>query len=315
MKRVKSVADRTKQLKARIVSRLKQEADEPTILISLVVLTAGVGLVAILLTAIPNSRDGYLPGVFIEFNGMLLDVIVFGVIAAWLLRRSDRRQQRQRQQETIDDYKKWDTEEGKLRVAGAVRRLIRLGTTSIDFGGLETTDFSFARHDIKSIRGSTFYDGTWGTSGSRDRVTLEKVDFGGVDCRDVTFSQFNPLPASWGVQFALLKDCNFVYAKLEKAVFNGAHLEWTTEHPQDCFEYDEENGSSYRVHYPPFCDAQLEGASFRDVTFKNADLRGAIDVLECDFTGARGLESCLFDDEKTREAVLKMAKGPEAEAT
>ncbi|PLU25419.1 hypothetical protein BMJ20_33520 [Sinorhizobium medicae] len=110
--------------------------------------------------------------------------------------------------------------------------------------------------------------------------------------------------------FAELKDCNFYYADLSKAAFKGAHLEWTTEHPDELgvWHDDEEPPAYQQTYYPPFFNADLEGASFVDATFKNADFRKAVAVLECDFTGAKGLETCLFDNEKTKNAVLALSE-------
>ncbi|WP_165913925.1 pentapeptide repeat-containing protein [Sinorhizobium americanum] len=277
----------------------------------------GVLVVAVAYTEIPSLRNDFFTGVFVEFNGMLFDVFVFGIIIAAFVRRMERRQECQRQQEIIDDFKKWDTDEGKLRIAGAVRRLNRLGVTSINFDGIEISNFSFPQHDIKSIRGATFYLGHW-YRGSRERMKLDTVDFSDVDCRSVIFSKSNPL-SGLGVDavFAELKDCDFYYADLSGAVFKGAHLEWTTEHPDELgvWHDDEEPPAFQQIHYPPFCNAHLEGASFVDATFKNADFRDAIGILKCDFTGAKGLETCLFDDEETKHAALAMSKRTKNESS
>lgn len=299
-----------KHVPTRIRLWWRREFDEPTILLSAAILVVGILLVAALYTSVPSWREGFFQGIFVEFNGMLFDVVVFGIIVASFVRRIERRQERQRQQEIIDDFKKWDTEEGRLRIGGAVRRLNRLGITGIDFAGIEISDFSFPRHDIKSIRGSTFYDGSWG-GGSRERVKLERVDFASVDCREVTFSKFNPLSGlGLNAVFAELKDCDFEEVNLSGADFNGAHLEWTTEHPDELgvWHDDEEPPGYQQTYYPPFYNAVLDGASFIDATFKNADFRDAIGVLKCDFAGAKGLETCLFDDEEIKHAVLKKSK-------
>ncbi len=310
MKRTRSINRRIKSAVSRTRLWWTRELEDPIILLSWGILAVGILVVAALYIAEPSWRKDFLPGVFVEFNGMLFDVLVFGIFVAWFMRRLERRQERQRQQEIIDDYKKWDTEEGKLRISGAVRRINRLGTTSIDFAGIEISDFSFPQHDIASIKGSTFYDGDWGT-GSRDSMKLERVDFGFVDCREVIFSKFNPFTGfGTGLVSAELKDCNFNYADLSGAVFRGAHLEWTTEHPDELgvWHDDDEPPSFEQTYYPPFFNADLEGALFVDATFKNADFRGANNVLDCDFAGAKGLETCIFDDEDTKNAVLEMSK-------
>lgn len=312
LKRIKGISHRITEAIARLVRWTKREFFEYTILLSLVLLVVGVSLVSALYLAIPGLQDGFFNGVFVEFNGMLFDLVVFGILFALFVRATERRREVQRQQEIIEDYKKWDSDEGRLRIAGAVRRLNRLGKTDVDFGGIELSDFSFRRHDIRSIRGSTFYDGTWGEMGSREDVKLERVDFQAVDCREVVFSKFHPFAGlTLDVVFALVRDCNFAEADLANTVFKGAHLEWTKEHPEElgiCHEFPDEPPAFQQTHYPPFWNSDLRRASFADATFKNADFRGADGILECDFKGAKGLEFALFDDDEVRNSVLKLSQ-------
>ncbi len=276
---------------------------------SLIVLAISILIVGLMYRSYARWTDEFWKGVFIEFTGMIFDVAVFGVLIAFFIRITERRREIRRQEEIIDDFKKWDSDEARYRIAGAIRRLSRLGKTDIDFGGIELRNFSFRNRDIKSIKGSLFYDGTWGEMGSRDQTLLERVDFFSVDCRDVTFSPFNPF-SGWGagIVFAQLTDCNFVEANLANARFTGATLEWTTPHPEELGIWHEmpDGGQSFQqTHYPPFSGADLTGVSFADATFKNADFREAENILSCDFKGATGLETCLFDDEEIRDAVFK----------
>ena len=62
-----------------------------------------------------------------------------------------------------------------------------------------------------------------------------------------------------------------------------------------------------QVTYPPFDGTDLTATSFLDAMFVNADFRHAENILQADFTGATGLETAEFDDEPTKQAVLKMA--------
>ena len=191
---------------------------------SLVVLLASILVVALLYPTFTEWADEFWKGVFVEFTGMIFDIAVFGVGVAFFLRLTQRRREIRHQQEIIGDYKKWNSEEARFRIAGAVRRINRLGKTNIDFSGIELHDFSFRKNDIQSIRGSTFYDGTWGEMGSRDEVVLERVDFSFLDCRNVVFSPFNPF-SSYFKSLVVLRDCKFVDANLSGAKFKGANLE------------------------------------------------------------------------------------------
>ena len=62
-------------------------------------------------------------GVFIEAAGAVMDLVVFGVVIGVVVVRRDRWREVRSHQEQIDDYKKWDSEEARHRIAGAVRAL------------------------------------------------------------------------------------------------------------------------------------------------------------------------------------------------
>ena len=250
-------------------------------------------------------------GIYIEAGGAVMDIVVFGILLAFLTSMTERRREITRQMELIDDFKKWDSDEARHRIAGAIRRLNKLDRTAIDFSGIEISNFRFRWLEIRSIAGSTFYDGSWGTWSGRDQVTLTEVDFANVDCRDVIFSKFNPLSGfDLSAHFATFKDCNFVGAELQGAVFRGAYLEWSEESPEEIGKWEDMgdgNGAYIQTHYPPFDRADLKGASFEDVVFRNADFRNAKNIQECTFSGARGLDECLFDNEEVREQILRKA--------
>ena len=255
-------------------------------------------------------------GIYIEATGAAMDIIVFGVVLALLIYWADRRRERTldiaRQKELIDDFKKWNADEARYRIAGALRRLNRLRCTKLDFSGLELSNFSFAWHEIKSIEGSTFYDGSWGTLSGKNKVTLERVDFANLDCANVVFSKFNPF-SGLGIpgRFATFKDCNFREARLHGAVFRGAHLEWSQEPPDEMGEWietEDGQGAFLQTYWPPFDNVDMKGVSFQDAYFKNADFRDALNVLDCCFSGASGLDDCLFDNDKLKRQVQEAAQ-------
>ena len=253
-------------------------------------------------------------GVYVEGAGAVMDLVVFGIIIGVMVGRVERRRQISSQQELIDDFKKWDSEEARYRIAGAVRRLNRLGRTSINFVGMEISAFSFRDHDIESIAGSKFYVGALGL-GSRARALLRGVDFSFVDCSSVVFSAFNPL-GTIGVEpprYAQFRECRFEEANLASATFKGALMKWTEKPPEETGDWGEtRDGEPIWVptYRSPFHMADLSGTSFEDVAFQNADFRDATNLDECRFAGATGLEDCVFDCEEDKERVLEMARTP-----
>ena len=256
-------------------------------------------------------------GVFVEASGAVMDLVVFGIIIGIVSARRERRRQITDQEDLIDDYKKWGSKEAGYRIAGAVRRLNRLGRTSINFVGLELADFSFRTNDIENIANSRFHLGSWAAVGSQDRTVLERVDFSALDCTNVAFSARSPwgrAAFSRGIQpSARFRDCRFDGAILAGATFKGALLAWTEEPPDETGEWVETEDGEHgwaQTYFPPFQDADLAGASFEKAVFRNADFRGAMSLDQCGFAGATGLEGCVFDDED-KGRVMRAAAGGE----
>jgi uncharacterized protein YjbI with pentapeptide repeats len=260
-------------------------------------------------------REGHgLDELWSEMGGVTLDLIfIVGVLAIFEHRRG-RQQEIARQREVIDDYKRWDHPEAHLRIAGAIRRLNRLGVFALDMAGAKLSDFSFARNGVESIAGSKFFDGRWGEKFGDSTVKLTDVWFDHLDCREVTFSPYNPLAGlgDFSTNFSHFLDCSFMGSDLRKSKFNGSELQWSKVPPDTHLEFfEDEDGSSGcgQISYGPFYQANLQGASFKGCRFKNADFRDAENILEADFTGAKGLEDAFFDSDEIRAAVLAQAAG------
>ena len=254
-------------------------------------------------------------GVYAEGAGALMDLVVIGIIIGVFSTRRERKRQIRSHQELINDFKKWDSEEGRYRIAGAVRRLNRRGRTSIDFVGMEMSNFSFREHDIESIAGSRFYLGDWISPGSQGRVVLRVVDFSHLDCSNVIFSAFQPLVRLTMnlPRHAQLLDCRFWEANLRGATFNGALLAWTEPPPKKTGYWEEMQDGDHSwvpTHISPFQMADLKGVSFENVAFRNADFRNAQNLEECRFAGATGLGDCIFDSDEVKESVLRRARTP-----
>lgn len=247
-----------------------------------------------------------------EMGGMTLDVFFILIVFALFEHRRNKRQDIARQREVIDDYKRWDHPEAHLRIAGAIRRLNRLGIFALDMAGARLSKFNFAEQGIEKIEGSTFFNGQWGERFGTSSVCMVEVHFDRLSCRGVTFSPFNPLGSFGAVGFAHFLDCSFSDTDLSESKFNGAELLWTSPPPETHLEeWEEEDGSHgwAQLTYGPFYRADLQQASFKGCEFKNADFRDAENILDADFTGAKGLEDAAFDDEETKAAVLAQAAG------
>ena len=245
-----------------------------------------------------NARD-----IWVEAWGLAFDILFILILFEWFKDRSQRRQDEKFQRDIIDDYKRWDSPEAYFRIAGAIRRLNRIGIHAIDFSGARFTKFSFAQNGISCIDNSTFYDGVWGEPVGDHSVVLTEVSFDNISSKSVCYSQndFFQTLGTTVFRHCQLIDCSFRSAALQDSCFRGALLKWSQEPPESLYEVEgcNEDGSPFVVqeHYPPFDRADLSGVSFEYAVLENADFRNADGILEANFTGAYGLESCEFDDD------------------
>lgn len=258
---------------------------------------------------LPNFGSDYR----VEFVGLIFDIVFILIILSFLQYGDQRRQDIARQRETIEDYKRWDSEEARFRLAGALRRLNRLNVTAVNFAGIKLSNFMFAEHGIRDITNSTFYDGSWGDAFSKGDVNLQNVSFDNLLCEGVNFSPFHPLQgiSFMSAPFASFMNCSFIECNLQNSSFTGAHLVWSEPPPDSLHEdlVDDEDGNPIYIQtqYSPFYNTDLDGVSFRYVHFENADFRDALNIDKADFTNARGLDTCIFDRSALKNDVLRNA--------
>jgi uncharacterized protein YjbI with pentapeptide repeats len=244
-------------------------------------------------------------GVYIDAWGALLDVLLVAVILVIFETVRQQRERIERQLEEIEDYKKWDSEQARLRIAGSIRRLAKLGKTDIDFGGLVLRNFEFKNEGIQSLRGAIFNQGRL-----FDNTVLEEVDFSYLDCRSVAFSRSVLGTADFGL---IGKNLYFRASNLMASCFEGARLSWTSHraNEEDWFIHHgyDDDGCPLReqVYHPAFSLANLKGCSFRFADLEYADFRGALNILEANFAEAKGLASCFFDLD-VRDKVMASAR-------
>ena len=246
-----------------------------------------------------------------EFWGLIFDVLIilvgFGFIQNWKQKREDIT----RQHEQIEDFRRWDSEEARHRILGAIRRLNRRGITQVDLTGCVLRDVNFKQNGVSSIFGSKLSGGNWADEVLKTSI-FENVGFSRLDCREVQFEQTTSINGHTIGPTAHFKNCDFWDADLQLSIFDGASLIWDEPAPDDMYETVDENpdGSPARVKVVAgrFNEANLAHTSFRGCDFLNADFRDAYCIEYAHFQGATGLETCLFDDDEIKVKVLAQSK-------
>jgi BTB/POZ domain-containing protein KCTD9 len=75
---------------------------------------------------------GFLDNVLVEANGMVLDLLIFGVFISWLSNRQEKKRQIQFYMNEIDDFRNWPEQTAAHRIRGNIIRLNKMGISKID---------------------------------------------------------------------------------------------------------------------------------------------------------------------------------------
>ncbi|MEY8832854.1 pentapeptide repeat-containing protein [Phaeobacter italicus] len=279
---------------------------------------ATVALLVILIVLLIFGADFDWSGVTTELWGLLAEIFVLGIIIFYIGERNQDKQFIERQRELISDFKYWDNDEAKFRILGAIRRLQGVGISSVNLAGVTLSSANLKEHGIRSLDGSNLSGGHWSSSiGIRVISTFAKIDFSDCSMCDVKLSQGDGMGGftSREHQKAQAKyiDCCFISCDLSGACFEQAEIKYTQEPPAETHEHvdDDEYGQPVfsQTHYGEFYQAELTGVSFKNAWLENVDFRDAENIKTADFSGARGLESCIFDNEEIKQQVLANSKG------
>lgn len=252
----------------------------------------------------------------VEFWGLFFDVLVILVGFGVIQYRKQRRDDILRHEEVIEDLKRWTSEEAKHRIFGAMRRLNKMKKTNFDLTGADISYVSFSAFGVSSINGSIIFSNGEVADNYQARTKFAGVDFSHLNAQKVIFEKVSTLrlggvPIVVGCR-AKYVSCNFYDADLRFSKFDGAELIWQHTPPESLYVYQGEDadGQPYfnRETFDGFNDADVSNASFRYCKFKYADFRLAKNLELADFSHAEGLDTCVFDDEETKNNIIEMSK-------
>lgn len=112
-------------------------------------------IVSVPIIYITNKRTHYdtnmINGILGNLNGTVVEFFLLGVIFVALNQISSRAKSLRDYQNTIDDFKNWQSEEAYIRIISAVKRMNALKGTGIDISGIYFS--SVELKDLKLVKG------------------------------------------------------------------------------------------------------------------------------------------------------------------
>lgn len=104
-----------------------------------------------------DDPQSFVENTVYQFQGLLLDVLIFGCLLLWIDRRAERRRRIERYRNAIMDYRGWQSDEAMFRTVGNIRRLNQEGVTpeTLRNAFLEDADLSAIDLSGTSLNGAT----------------------------------------------------------------------------------------------------------------------------------------------------------------
>ena len=145
----------------------------------------------------------------VEANGMVFDLLVFGILLSIYETLREKRDKIERLHEEIDDYRFWNEKEAMFRIVGAVRRLNKLGVSEINLSHCFLEGANLEGVDLKgaNLKGTNL-----------QRAYLQEAKFGEANLDAAHFHGSK-------LERANFQDANLVATKLQGANLQGANLQ------------------------------------------------------------------------------------------
>lgn len=191
---------------------------------------------------IDYTDEEFLKNIVVEYHGMLLDIIVFGILIAVFNKAGERKKEIQKYLEEIDDYRHWKEPEAKFRIRGNIIRLNNLNHTKFDLSFI----------DLSNIK-------------------MLEVKFNSSNLTNTNFSSTNLNKAKFSN--IVSSGSNFNSCFINQGVFIDSHLQYNTFKKAILLE---SNWSNSTLSSIDFANADLRGAVFNNTYMYDPNFEGAI---------------------------------------
>jgi hypothetical protein len=162
--------------------------------------------------------------IFVEANGMVFDLLVFGILLSSYEALRDKKDKIIRLYEEIDDYREWPEKEAMFRIMGTIRRLVKEGEKKINLSqcylaGAKFGDWNLSCSQFDSADlTSTIFCQTILKDSSFKESNLKNTEFHGTDLTGADFTNADLENAVF--LNAILSDVNLEGAIVQPLVWN-----------------------------------------------------------------------------------------------
>jgi BTB/POZ domain-containing protein KCTD9 len=235
------------------------------------------------------SSKEHWDNVLVEMHGMLMDIVVFGLLITIYDEINERKNEKKKLMEEINDFKNWGTDEAANRIIGSIKKLNRMQVYKIDisYGKVIAADLTYCKFNESTFSYSDF------RKSSFDYTVMRGVDIGGSKFSYCRFLQTD------------MQQCNAYGAHFEKAKFVNCLLGLSNYNnaifDESSIEISQMNNCNLRG--TSFYKAKLLGTKLTDSDIRGANFKEAEISYGTDFTGCI-VESPTWIEDQAKKNIL-----------
>lgn len=238
------------KMNSKWLNKLWDELTTNNVKLSVVMLLIAILVFCLISFFSTNSLEEFIQGIHVELFGILFDVVVLVLLFNWINSHGEKKQRINRYQEEIEDFRHWNSEEGKFRIRGNIKRLNKEGVSKIDLtfvnisnGNIQNSqqlDFSGIKLDESRLLQSNLTN-----------LRMPNSSFNGITDH---YSKF----IETGLLYAKFQNCHLQGTDFTKAFLHGADF----------------SGSVLTAN-TNFSNANISHAKFNNVKIDSAEFHGA----------------------------------------
>ena len=200
----------------------------------------------------------YKNDVLVEAHGLLFDLIVFGILLSVYdsiksdeekkkQEADDKSQKIERYIEEIDDFRRWKSEEAKIRIRGNIYRLNKLNHTKLDLAYIKLDQLDLK--DLKLSESNLFQN------------DFSNSNLANSEFKNITCSASNFIGRDTFLLNAYFNDSHIQYSNFQGAYLNGADF---SNAKLSSIDFRGANLKNINFEKTYFYDPKLDGAEVRE---------------------------------------------------
>ncbi len=119
------IESKTSKKKLSIFSKLYEKIKTDPVALSIFLFGIALSVFLVLIKVQRVKLESFIEGIQVEIFGILFDIILLVLLANWLNKKGEKKRRIEENENEIEDFRTWHSEEAKFRIIGSIKRLNR----------------------------------------------------------------------------------------------------------------------------------------------------------------------------------------------